>query len=77
MRTIRIVSVAWFLLLFGHAAASIAQDALPKDLWDRVEHHYADSNGVKSHYAALEKGSLPRTEVLFRIFRERHSESST
>jgi hypothetical protein len=44
MRTKRIVSLAWFLVLFGHAAASIAQDALPKDLWDRVEHHYADSS---------------------------------
>jgi hypothetical protein len=58
MRTKRIVSLAWFLLLFGHAAASIAQDALPKDLGDRVEHHYADSNGVKIHYAALGKGPL-------------------
>jgi hypothetical protein len=35
------------LVPFGDVAASIAQDALPKDLWDRVEHHYADSNGVK------------------------------
>jgi hypothetical protein len=52
MRTIRIVSLAWFLVLFGHAAASIAQDALPKDLWDRVEHHYADSNGVKITFEA-------------------------
>jgi len=27
-------------------------------LWDRVEHHDADSNGVKIHYVALGKGPL-------------------
>jgi pimeloyl-ACP methyl ester carboxylesterase len=29
-----------------------------KDVWDQVEHHYADSAGVKIHYAALGKGPL-------------------
>lgn len=28
------------------------------DLWDRVEHHFADSKGVTIHYAALGKGPL-------------------
>ena len=27
-------------------------------VWDRVEHRYADSNGVKIHYAALGQGKL-------------------
>lgn len=28
------------------------------DVWDQVEHRYADANGVKSHYAALGQGPL-------------------
>jgi epoxide hydrolase 4 len=28
------------------------------DLWDRVEHHFADSKGVRIHYAALGEGPL-------------------
>ncbi|HZZ08147.1 MAG TPA: hypothetical protein VFE43_06360, partial [Candidatus Binataceae bacterium] len=45
-------------MAFGSATASFAKEAGSKDLWDRVEHHYADSNGVKIHYAALGKGPL-------------------
>jgi epoxide hydrolase 4 len=44
-------------ILFG-TSQSMAKSGPPKDLWDRVEHHYADSNGVKIHYAALGKGPL-------------------
>jgi pimeloyl-ACP methyl ester carboxylesterase len=29
-----------------------------KDVWDQVEHKYADSNGIKIHYAALGQGPL-------------------
>ena len=29
-----------------------------QDVWDRVEHRYADSNGVKIHYAVLGQGPL-------------------
>src|SRR5258708_10945489 len=32
--------------------------ALAADIETRVEHGYADSNGVKIHYASLGKGSL-------------------
>jgi epoxide hydrolase 4 len=32
--------------------------AMSQDVWDQVEHRYADSNGVKIHYAALGKGKL-------------------
>lgn len=32
--------------------------AMSQDVWDHVEHHYADSSGVKIHYAALGKGPL-------------------
>lgn len=31
---------------------------MSQDVWDRVEHRYADSNGVKIHYAALGTGPL-------------------
>ena len=36
----------------------LAKDSPPKDLWDRVEQHDADSNGVKIHYVAIGKGPL-------------------
>ncbi|MGH8177214.1 MAG: alpha/beta fold hydrolase [Steroidobacter sp.] len=42
--------VGWLTL---QAGAVMAQD-----VWDEVEHHYADSSGVKIHYAALGKGPL-------------------
>ncbi|MDY6949570.1 MAG: alpha/beta fold hydrolase, partial [Pseudomonadota bacterium] len=29
-----------------------------RDVWDQVEHRYADANGVKIHYAALGEGPL-------------------
>jgi epoxide hydrolase 4 len=32
--------------------------AMSQDIWDQVEHRYADSSGVKIHYAALGKGKL-------------------
>jgi pimeloyl-ACP methyl ester carboxylesterase len=44
--------------MFAGTPQSMAKAGAPKDLWDRVEHHYADSNGVKIHYAALGKGPL-------------------
>jgi pimeloyl-ACP methyl ester carboxylesterase len=31
---------------------------LPRDVWDDVEHRYADSAGIKIHYAALASGPL-------------------
>lgn len=31
---------------------------MSQDVWDRVEHKYADSSGVKIHYAALGSGKL-------------------
>jgi pimeloyl-ACP methyl ester carboxylesterase len=40
------------------ASSVTAKPSESKDLWDRVEHHYADSNGVKIHYVALGKGPL-------------------
>ncbi|MGH9320835.1 MAG: alpha/beta fold hydrolase, partial [Vicinamibacteria bacterium] len=39
-----------FLFLAGLAMAS--------DVYDRVEHGYADSSGVKIHYASLGTGPL-------------------
>jgi epoxide hydrolase 4 len=32
--------------------------AMSQDVWDQVEHQYADSSGVKIHYAALGTGKL-------------------
>jgi pimeloyl-ACP methyl ester carboxylesterase len=31
---------------------------MSEDIWDQVEHRYADSSGVKIHYAALGEGKL-------------------
>ncbi|HVF17897.1 MAG TPA: alpha/beta hydrolase [Steroidobacteraceae bacterium] len=31
---------------------------MSQDIWDQVDHRYADSSGVKIHYAALGKGKL-------------------
>lgn len=31
---------------------------MANDVWDDVEHHYADASGVKLHYAALGEGPL-------------------
>ena len=36
----------------------VAGPLLAQDVWDQVEHRYADSNGVKIHYAALGEGPL-------------------
>jgi epoxide hydrolase 4 len=44
--------------VLGSASSVTAKPSESKDLWDRVEHHYADSNGVKIHYVALGKGPL-------------------
>jgi pimeloyl-ACP methyl ester carboxylesterase len=57
MKTINIVGVVLIAMLLG-VPLSIAKDAPPKDLWERVEHHDADSNGVKIHYVALGKGPM-------------------
>ena len=43
-------SVIGFLLLFSSSAFA--------DLWDEVEHGYADNNGVKIHYATIGEGPL-------------------
>jgi epoxide hydrolase 4 len=58
MRTRKILCLAWLLVVFASVTTSFAKETDSKDLWDRVEHHYADSNGVKIHYAALGKGPL-------------------
>jgi pimeloyl-ACP methyl ester carboxylesterase len=45
---------AWLTaLLLLPGTATLAQD-----VWNRVEHRYADSNGVKIHYAVLGQGPL-------------------
>ena len=58
MKRVSVVRAAFFTALLIGAAPVIAKDAPPKDIWDRVEHHYADSSGVKIHYVALGKGPL-------------------
>jgi epoxide hydrolase 4 len=50
---------ATLLFLLVGASPLIAKDSVPrKDLWDRVEHHDVDSNGVRIHYVAIGKGPL-------------------
>jgi epoxide hydrolase 4 len=58
MKAMNMICTAVFAAMLLGAAPSIAKDSLPKDLWDRVEHHDADSGGVKIHYVALGKGPL-------------------
>jgi pimeloyl-ACP methyl ester carboxylesterase len=58
MHIFKIVGLALLMVISGSAMSSSADGRGSKDLWDRVEHHYADSNGVKIHYAALGKGPL-------------------
>ena len=51
MRTlIKCALFGWLMLL---SSVGLAQD-----VWDQVEHHYADSKGVKIHYATLGQGPL-------------------
>jgi len=57
MRKMSIVRATFLIAIIIGATPSIAKDS-PKDLWDRVEHHNADSSGVKIHYVALGKGPL-------------------
>jgi pimeloyl-ACP methyl ester carboxylesterase len=58
MRKTNGVCTGLILAMFAVAAPLLAKDAPPKDLWERVEHHDADSSGVKIHYVALGKGPL-------------------
>jgi epoxide hydrolase 4 len=55
--TSRLCATLLFLLV-GASPLMAKESAPPKDLWDRVEHHDVDSNGVKIHYAAIGKGPL-------------------
>lgn len=50
----KIIALKAFILtfLFLLSSSSLA------DLWDDVEHGYADSNGVKIHYATVGEGPL-------------------
>jgi pimeloyl-ACP methyl ester carboxylesterase len=57
MNRTKILCALFVSMLIG-ASPSIAKESQPKDLWDRVEQHNADSNGVKIHYVALGKGPL-------------------
>jgi pimeloyl-ACP methyl ester carboxylesterase len=45
-------------LLFAACLLLGAAGVMAKDVWDEVENRYADSDGVKIHYAALGKGPL-------------------
>jgi len=46
----------WSAIAVAFGAA--AGPAMADDIWDKVEHGYADNNGVKIHYAALGEGPL-------------------
>ena len=58
MKRITVVSITLFVAMLMGASPLTAKNSQSKDLWDRAEHHYADSSGVKIHYAALGKGPL-------------------
>src|SRR5262245_6609223 len=49
---------AWLAIwMCLQAGGVLARDVPGQDVWDQVEHHYADSNGVKIHYATLGAGA--------------------
>ena len=50
--------VVWSALFLLLLIANVALAAGGSDLLSRVEHGYADSNGVKIHYATLGEGPL-------------------
>ena len=58
MRIINLLCAALLASTFLGASPSLAKVSAPKDLWDRVEQHDADSHGVKIHYVAIGKGPL-------------------
>jgi pimeloyl-ACP methyl ester carboxylesterase len=58
MKIINLLCATLFASMLVGASPGLAKDSVPKDLWDRVEHHDADSNGVKIHYVAVGKGPL-------------------
>src|SRR5258708_17405910 len=58
MKTMNLVGAILLVSILVAASQVAAKDSPPKDLWDRVEHHNADSNGVKIHYVAIGKGPL-------------------
>jgi pimeloyl-ACP methyl ester carboxylesterase len=45
-------------LLYGLLGCLLFSPVVAQDVWDQVEHRYADSNGVKIHYAVLGEGPL-------------------
>jgi epoxide hydrolase 4 len=57
MRINAMVLAGW-LAVGGISATEAAATEKSTDLWDRVEQHTADSNGVKIHYVALGNGPL-------------------
>src|SRR5258708_34743926 len=58
MKKINVLCATLLASILVAASPVAAKDFPPKDLWDRVEHHNADSNGVKIHYVAIGKGPL-------------------
>jgi pimeloyl-ACP methyl ester carboxylesterase len=52
--------LGWLLALVVATSARAAGAGVesPADVWDKVEHGYVDSNGVKIHYATMGKGPL-------------------
>jgi epoxide hydrolase 4 len=58
MRKLALAFVAFATIFFLQGFCLQSAIAKEKDMWDRVEHHDADSDGVKIHYVAIGKGPL-------------------
>jgi len=59
--TVATITLVVLALLAGMPAAEVTESmsaTAQQDIYDRVEHGYADSNGVKIHYAAIGEGPL-------------------
>ena len=60
----RIILVGFILLLAAFSVS--AEDNIASDVWESAEHHFADNNGTKIHYATLGEGD----PVLFDALKE-------
>jgi pimeloyl-ACP methyl ester carboxylesterase len=57
LRTLALTCNLSFTLVGAFLSSAVFAD-VATDVWDDVEHHYADSNGTKIHYVTIGEGPL-------------------
>ena len=58
VRSVTLSMVVCCALMSGALMSGSSAEAQVVDVWDRVEHHYADNDGVSIHYVTLGEGPL-------------------